>query len=59
MLGENVRFGEPDASFFSLSSHEEERVGERRPFGLEPLAPALSPLVPRGERGSLASTACS
>jgi hypothetical protein len=24
---------EPDASFFSVSSHQEERVGERRPFG--------------------------
>src|SRR5216117_1124335 len=33
MLGENLRLGEPYASFFSLSSHKEERVGERRPFG--------------------------
>jgi len=53
MLGEILRFGEPDASFFSPPIRR--RVGERRPFGLgTPLSPALSPLVPRGERGSLA-----
>ena len=33
MLGEHLRSGEPDRSFFSLSSHKEERVRERRPFG--------------------------
>jgi hypothetical protein len=55
MLGENLRLGEPDASCFSLSSHKEERGGERRPF--KPLSPALSPLVPREERVSLTSTA--
>ena len=33
MLGEHLRLGEPDGRFFSLSSHKEERVRERRPFG--------------------------
>jgi len=43
--------GEPDASFFSLSSHKEERVGERRPFGLgTPLSGSLPAPSSRGER---------
>jgi len=42
MLGENLRLGEPDANLFSLSSHKEERAGERRPFGLgTPLSGSL------------------
>jgi hypothetical protein len=49
MLGENLRLGEPDASFFSLSSHKEERVGERRPFGT-PLSSSLPARASRGER---------
>jgi hypothetical protein len=49
MLGENLRLGEPDASFFSLSSHKEERVGERRPFGA-PLSGSLPARASRGER---------
>jgi len=49
MLGENLRLGEPDASFFSLSSHKEERVGERRPFGT-PLSGSLPARASRGER---------
>jgi len=63
MLGENLRSDEADASFCSLSSHKEERVGERRPFGLgTPLSGSLSALVPRGARGtnySKVRTACS
>jgi len=51
MLGENLRLGEPDASFFSLSSHKEERVGERRPFGLgSPLSGSLPARASRSAR---------
>src|SRR5439155_15642147 len=63
MVGENLRLGEPDASFFSLSTHKEERVGpsprrsgfghaggERRPFGT-PLSGSLPARTSRGERG--------
>jgi hypothetical protein len=36
---------------FSLSSHKEERVGERRPFGLgTPLSGSLPARATRGER---------
>ena len=49
MLGENLRLGEPDGSFFSLSSHKEERAGERRPFGT-PLSGSLPARASRGER---------
>ena len=48
MLGENLRLGEPDARFFSLSSHKEERGGERRPFGT-PLSGSLPARASRGE----------
>jgi hypothetical protein len=51
--------GETDRSFFSLSFHKQERVGGRRPFGLGTLSAALSPLVPRGERGIQVPTASS
>ena len=51
MLGENLRLGEPDAIFFSLSSHKEERVGESRPFWLgTPLSGSLPARSSRGER---------
>jgi len=49
MFGENLRSCEPAASFFSLSSHKEERVGERRPFGT-PLSGSLPARASRGER---------
>jgi hypothetical protein len=49
MLGENLRLDEPDASFFSLSSHKEERAGERRPFGT-PLSGSLPARASQGER---------
>src|SRR5438477_9347249 len=55
MLGEKPRLGEPDASFFSPTRRRASGRGVR--LCGEPLSPALSPLVPRGERGSLASTA--
>src|SRR5436190_36076 len=52
MLGEKLRLGEPDASFFSLSSRKEERVGERSLFGLgTPLSGSLPARASRGERG--------
>jgi hypothetical protein len=41
--------GGADASFFSLSSHKEERVGERRLFGT-PLSGSLPARASRGER---------
>jgi len=48
---ENLRLGEPVAISFSLSSHKEERVGERRPFGLgTPLSGSLPARASRGER---------
>src|SRR5207245_11219551 len=51
MLRENLRPDEANASFCSLSSHKEERVGERRPFGLgTPLAGSLPARASRGER---------
>jgi len=54
MLGENLRSDEADASFCSLSSHKEERVGERRPFGLgTPLSGSLRARASRGERDEL------
>src|SRR5437773_9243797 len=34
----------------------EERAGEKRQFSLKPLSPALSPLIPRGEREKTAFT---
>src|SRR2546425_7534660 len=42
MLGENLRLGEPDASFFSLSSHKEVCVwrGERSRLGCTGRRPA-------------------
>jgi hypothetical protein len=49
MLGENLRLCEPDGSFFSLSSHKEERVGERRTF-VTPLSGSLPARASRGER---------
>jgi hypothetical protein len=49
MLGSRLRLGEPDASFFSLSSHKEERAGERRPFGT-PLSGSLPARASRRER---------
>jgi len=53
MLKENLRLGKPDGSFFSLSSHKEERVGERRPFGLgTPLSGSLPARASQGERGA-------
>jgi len=48
MLRENLRLGEPDGSFFSLSSHQEERVGERRPLGT-PLSGSLPARASRRE----------
>src|SRR5438876_8984145 len=48
MLRENLRLGEPDAGL-SLSSHKEERVGERRLFGT-PLSGSLPARASRGER---------
>jgi hypothetical protein len=51
MLGENLILGGPDSRFFSLSSHKEERVGERRPFALgAPLSGSLPARASRGER---------
>jgi hypothetical protein len=49
MLEENLRLGGPVASFISLSSHKEERVGERRPFGT-PLSGSLPARASWGER---------
>src|SRR6185369_7838950 len=49
VLGENLRLGEPDPSFSSLSFHTEKRVGERRPFGT-PLSGSLPARASRGER---------
>ena len=64
MLGENVRLREPDARFFSLSAHKEERLGpsprrigfghaggERWPFELgTPLSGSLPARASRGVR---------
>src|SRR2546427_746916 len=48
---ERLRLGEPDASFFSLSSQKEERVGERRQFGSPPCG-SLPARASRGEKGT-------
>src|SRR5436309_6587741 len=48
MLRDNLRLVEPDAGL-SLSSHKEERVGERRRFAT-PLSGSLPARASRGER---------